>query len=183
MTSHRQHTAELCSPLLLGISPGQGSIPAAGWQPACVVGIYPTAPAWRTDIRAPDLVGPNHGNVAQQVGIDLVLRVRAAGVGARRHPGQPHRPHQLLYTFSIDGVAHFPEKDDHPAAAVEGGRVNSSSIKWLCSRSLSSTGLVLPCIDRGAGYPGQGALLDDGNRISSIDPRLSDHGRLIPDFF
>jgi hypothetical protein len=30
--------------------PEQGSIPDAGQQPAGVVGLSPTAPAWRTDV-------------------------------------------------------------------------------------------------------------------------------------
>ena len=48
--------AELCSPLPLGFLPERGSIPAAGQQPASVVGLSPTAPAWRTEVGDPGLV-------------------------------------------------------------------------------------------------------------------------------
>jgi hypothetical protein len=32
------------------------------------------------DIRTPDLIGPNNSNATQQIGIDLMLRVRAASI-------------------------------------------------------------------------------------------------------
>jgi hypothetical protein len=54
-------------------------------------------------VRAPNLVWPDHGNATQQIGIDLVLWVRAAGVGARRHPRQPQLLRQAPYPLAIGG--------------------------------------------------------------------------------
>ena len=143
--------------------------------------------AWQPDvgdIRAPDLVWPDHGNPAQQIGIDLVLRVRPARVGTRRHPRQPHLAHQASYPLAIDEVTHRLEKDHHLAAAVKRvpgvlfvDQATDQQIAFI-----DRLGLLLR-IDRGARDAGQNALPNDGYRICSVDPPVPDHGRLIPDFF
>ena len=48
------------------------------------------------------------------------LRVRAAGVRTRRHPGQPELLHQALYPFAIDEMTRRLEENHHLAAAIEG---------------------------------------------------------------
>jgi hypothetical protein len=48
-----------------------------------------------------------------------VLTVRAAGVGAWRHPRQPHLPHQAAYPFAIHELTRHLEKYHHLAAAVK----------------------------------------------------------------
>lgn len=47
--------------------PEQGSIPDAGQQPAGVVGLSPTAPAWRTDVGCLDLIRCEWRTVAIQL--------------------------------------------------------------------------------------------------------------------
>ena len=123
-------------------------------------------------------------NTAQQVGIDLVLRVWTAGVGPRRHAGQPHCPHQPLYPLAIDDMARRLEKDHHLAAAVERmpcvffvDQATEQQIAFIDRPGL------LPRIDRGARYSCQHALPDHWHRIPFVDPRLPHHDRLIPDFF
>jgi len=110
-------------------------------------------------VRTPDLIGSDHRNTAQQIGINLVLGVRAAGVWPRCHAGQPHLPHQALYPFTIDGVARPLEKYHHFAAAIEWVPgvflVDHATVQQI---ALIGWPGILPCIDRGAGYPGQKAL-------------------------
>jgi hypothetical protein len=48
-----------------------------------------------------------------------VFRVRTAGVGPRRHAGQPHLLHQALYPLAIDGVAQALEENNHLAATIK----------------------------------------------------------------
>ncbi len=82
MTPRHRHVAELCSPLPLGFLPERGSIPAAGRQPAGVIGLSPTAPAWRTDIGRPDMVGLRDPQVAQEIGLDSKGRKPASNGGS-----------------------------------------------------------------------------------------------------
>lgn len=74
----------------------------------------------RTDyFRAPHLVGPDHSHPAQQVRIDLVRGVCAAGVGPRCHTHPPHLSHQALYPLAIDRVTYCRQKYHHPASAIK----------------------------------------------------------------
>lgn len=119
----------------------------------------------------------------QPVGRDLVLRVRPARGGPRRHAGQPQLPHQAWDPLAIDAAARRAEGKTPRAAAVE--RVS-------CVRLVEqATAPQLGCIDRpglwlrrdrGAGDPGPRALPDHGYRIPMVDPRVPRHDRLIPDF-
>ncbi len=135
------------------------------------------------DIRAPDLVGTDYRDT-EQVRIYLVFCVWPAGVRPWRHAGQPHLPHQALYPLTIDAMAHALEKYHHLAATVERTPrvllVDQATEQQIIF--VDQPGLLVR-IDRGTRYPGQNALPDHADRIRLVDPRLSHHGRLIPDFF
>lgn len=53
------------------------------------------------DIGAPNLIRSRDGHPAQQVWIDLVPRMRFAGVRARCHTGQAHTAHQPLDLWDV----------------------------------------------------------------------------------
>jgi hypothetical protein len=78
--------------------PEQGSIPDAGQQPAGVVGLSPTAPAWRTDVGCLVLLAAvlrtprNPGKPAQ-------ARVIQALVVTRSYPRHPAATR--LFPFDI----------------------------------------------------------------------------------
>ncbi len=136
------------------------------------------------DVRAPNLVGSDDWDAAQQVGVNLVFRVWAAGVRTRRHAGQAHLPHQVLYPLAIDDVARHLEKHNHLAAAVK----RAPRVLFVDQTAEQQIAFIdqfrfVLCIDRGAGDPGQNALLDDADWRLWADPGLPRHGRLIPDFF
>ena len=60
-------------------------------------------------IRRPYLVGPIDGQIPQQVGIDLMVRMRPAGSGLGIDRLQTHQPHQPLDAFPVDFVAQSPQ--------------------------------------------------------------------------
>ena len=67
------------------------------------------------NIGAPDLIGPLDGDAAQQVRVDLVVRVRPAQIGfgiVRLDPKNAHQP--------LDAFAVHRQFDRHPAAAEVG---------------------------------------------------------------
>ncbi|RPI33468.1 MAG: recombinase family protein [Chloroflexota bacterium] len=67
---------------------------------------------------APDLVAATDFQVAQQVGINLVLRTRLAGVGPRGNPGDAHVAHITLHPRPRNRPA-FPQKHRrHPPRAI-----------------------------------------------------------------
>ena len=75
------------------------------------------------DVNAPHLTRSDHLNPSQQVGIDLVLGMRATGVGARRHSHPSDLTHQALYPFAVDRLAlHFQKRHHFPAAVERGAR-------------------------------------------------------------
>jgi hypothetical protein len=100
--------AELCSPLPLGFLPERGSIPAAGQQPASVVGLSPTAPAWRTNIGGPDLIGTCDREVAQEIGVDLMAGLAAAQRWLAIQGLNPHAAHQGGHLAAANGTALLP---------------------------------------------------------------------------
>ncbi len=126
------------------------------------------------DVGTPGLVGPVNLHPPQQVGVDLVLRVRAAGVRARRHARQPQHPHQPLHPLAVDPVAHLPQVDRHLAAAVE--RMPGVLRVNQCQQGQRPGVRFRPParrVDRGTGNPGQFALAGQRQRPVRIDPALA----------
>ena len=120
----------------------------------------------------------------KQMKVAACVRVRTAGVGPRRHPGQPHLAHQPLYPLAIDAVAGHAQEYHHLAAAVE----RAPRVLPVDQATEHQINFVdwhgpLPRIDRGARYACQNALLRHAYPIFSCDPRLACHHGLIPDFF
>jgi hypothetical protein len=69
------------------------------------------------DVNAPHRTRSDHLNPSQQVGIDLVLGMRATGVGARRPSHPSDLTHQALYPFAVDRLAlHFQKRPPLPTA-------------------------------------------------------------------
>jgi site-specific DNA recombinase len=139
----------------------------------------------RTDyFRAPHPVGSDHRNATQQIRIDRVFRARTAGVRPRRHARQSHQSHQASYALAIDRVVRLLKEDDHPAGAVKRVPgvllVNQPTVDEIAGIDHRWAALR---IDRGAAYPRQSTLLNHVNRIARVDPPVTYHGRLIPDFF
>ena len=56
------------------------------------------------DVGAPHLVGADDIDAPEQVRINLVLRMRLAGVGAGRHACQAQCLHQAPHPLAIDGI-------------------------------------------------------------------------------
>ena len=111
-------------------------------------------------------------------------RMRAAGVRPRRHARQPHQPHQALHALAIDTVTSLTQKYDHFAAAVERvpciflvDQIAEQQVDFSYRLGLAAR------IDRRARHARQRALLNHAHRVAAVDPRLANHGRLIPDFF
>ena len=74
------------------------------------------------DVRRPRLIGVIDGQVPEQIGVNPMLRMRAAGVRLGVDRLDAHQPHQPLDAFAVDPAAMLaPEMPDHRTAAVEGG--------------------------------------------------------------
>ena len=135
-------------------------------------------------IRTPDLVGSGNRNATQQVGIDLVLWMRPAGVGPWCHARQPHQSHQPLYPLAIDRVTNCLEIDHPSACAIERMPrvllVDQSTVQQV--EFIGRPGGLLR-IDGGPGDAGQGTLPNQAHLRINANPRLSHYHRLIPDFF
>lgn len=177
-----------CLPLLLPYR--RSSCPQLLWvccdRPTAVLFHHCTFPRRLValDIGAPNLVRPGDRNTPQQVRIDLVLRARTAGVRARCNRRQPHAAHEALDALAVDLVAPATQLDHHASATVEwSSRVDlveelteqqvSAALRWRLPVS----------VRRRSRDTCQSTLAYDRNRIAGVDPALSDHGRLTPDFF
>lgn len=69
-------------------------MPAAGRQPAGVVGLSPTAPAWRTHLRHPDVMGTDDIQITQLVGRDHMRRMPFTGGGLAIERFAAHALHE-----------------------------------------------------------------------------------------
>ena len=113
-----------------------------------------------------------------------MLRMRPTGIRAWRHAGQPHHSHQPLDSFAVGLMPRLPQNNPHPAASVK--RV--LRIFFVDQTTQQQIVFInffgfLPCIERGTGYASQQALSSDWHFICLVNPGLSYHERLIPDFF
>ena len=72
------------------------------------------------DVCRPHLVRPVDGHVAQQIGKNLVSRLRLGGARLRRERRNPHLAHQPLHPLAIDRKAVLSEHHRHPPRAKEG---------------------------------------------------------------
>ena len=113
-----------------------------------------------------------------------MLRVRRACVRPWCHTCQRHAAHEALHPLAIDPVPAAPQIHHHLAAAVEGmARV------FLVDQALEQLvgldkqhGFALD-VDRRARNPSEHALALLRDIGMGVDPSMTDHGRLIPDFF
>src|SRR5271166_5562745 len=71
------------------------------------------------DVRAPHLVRPLDRQTAQKIRIDLVFRVRLAGVRLLVDRLDPHQPHQTAHPFAVHRPAIPAQHRDHPARPIE----------------------------------------------------------------
>ena len=69
------------------------------------------------DVGRPDVVRPLDRQVAQQIGIDLVLRVRSARPRLRPERCDPHPAHQPLHALAVRVDALGAQHRRHPARA------------------------------------------------------------------
>ena len=67
----------------------------------------------------PDLIPTLDRHSSQQVGIDLVIRVRHRGPRPGMDRLQAHQAHQPLDPLAIDRLPLAGQDDRHPTAAVE----------------------------------------------------------------
>ena len=72
------------------------------------------------DIDAPDMMGRAGDHVPEKIGIDPVLKVPFAEIGARMNPFDAHLPHGCLDAFPAHGKPFFLKGDGHLAAPVKG---------------------------------------------------------------
>lgn len=72
------------------------------------------------DVRAPDLVGPVHDQITQQIRIDLVMGVRIGGSGLAVNRPQPHQAHQPSHTVTTGHKAIAPQEPRHLTRPEEG---------------------------------------------------------------
>lgn len=56
------------------------------------------------DVGAPDLVGADDLDTPEQIRVNLVLRMRLAGVGPGRHACQAQFLHQAPYPLAVHGI-------------------------------------------------------------------------------
>ena len=136
------------------------------------------------DVGAPYLVWPGHRHPSQQVGVHLVLRLRLAGIGPRRHPSEAHDLHQPAHLFSIHHPPTASQENHHPAAAIK--RMpgvllidQRADFQVIIERDFGSQ----LCENRRPAYTRQHALPAQQHHAIFDHPTLTNYGRLIPDFF
>ena len=91
------------------------------------------------DVGAPDMVGAIDLQLAQQIGINPVRRMRLTGPWSLVNRRQPHLRHQPPYTPTVDILADAAQTADHLATAISGHiekrRVDhpgiSASVSWV----------------------------------------------------
>ena len=71
------------------------------------------------NIRAPYLVDGRYLKTAEQIRIDLVLRMGLARRGAGSLAFQPHLAHQTHHSLTVDRISLAFEPDSHPPAPIE----------------------------------------------------------------
>ncbi len=101
------------------------------------------------------------------------------------HAFQTYRTHQTLDTFTIDAqLMSVMQKEHHFAAAIEWVEgvliINQGAQHQI---TLVNWSWFLMSIDGGARHTCQTTLLGNCNVVILSNPRLTNHGRLMPDFF
>jgi len=89
------------------------------------------------DVSAPDLVGSADLRASQQVAVNRVLRVCAAGLVDWCHALQAHGLYQALDALAVDRKAHQgADDDDHAHASGAGLRLRPiQPVRRLCGGS------------------------------------------------
>lgn len=136
------------------------------------------------DICSPHLARSRDHYAAQQVRIDLVLRVRAAGVGAWRHTCRPQYAHQPLQALAINPVASCLQKRSHLAAAIKwpAGELLFNQAQQFQVQITSRPGRAL-CIDRCSLFASQLTLANHRQCSLRLNQGLACFYWHNPDFF
>jgi len=125
-------------------------------------------------VRTPHLVRARDRHAAQQVGIDLVLRLRLARVRPRRHARQSHAAHQALHALAIDDAARSLQEHHHAPAAVERSArvflVDQAAQQQVLGARLSRHRGGEPPVHCRAWHFGQLALTAQGQLVGAVDP-------------
>ncbi len=124
------------------------------------------------DVHRPDLVGPDDGEIAQQIGIDLVPRRRLRGVGAAVERLDVHLLHERSDVTPAHAVAlRVQEPLQHPASrerVVEMQFVDPAHQRQI--GGWDGTGQV---VDAAPADPQNACLAGDRKSVTAVDHFLA----------
>jgi hypothetical protein len=72
------------------------------------------------DIGCPDLIGTHNGEIAQEIGIDLMARMLATGVGLGIDRLKTHLAHESLDALAVDRVPLPLQMVSHAPSSIKG---------------------------------------------------------------
>ena len=126
------------------------------------------------DVGAPHLVTAVNGQPPQQIGVDLVFRVRLARAGLLVHGLQPHRPQQTPDPLGVDFMPQAPQVGRHPQHAIA-GRPRVLLVQQAHQGKVFSAFSRRAVVQAGPVQAQQRALLPEAERpVHRIGQRLSD---------